>query len=213
MQVVSFEVGPLMENAYLLVDPVAREAIMVDPGDDGDRLVRAIEGSGASLEAIWLTHAHFDHIGAVGQLRRRFDVPVFLHEDDLALFDAGPMQAAAWGIPFAGDQAPRRRFREGDLVKVGRFSFEVMHTPGHAPGHVTLVGQGIALVGDCLFAGSVGRSDLPLASPADLDRSLARLAALPPETRVLPGHGPETTIGRELRTNPFLQHLAVSQRR
>jgi glyoxylase-like metal-dependent hydrolase (beta-lactamase superfamily II) len=205
VEVHRFEVGPLMENAWLVIDPATQDAALVDPGEDADRLIEAVEQSGVHLRAIWLTHAHFDHIGAVGEVRRRFDVPVWLHEADVPLFDAGPRQAAQWGLPFQPDRTPDRRFADGQTVELGHLSFRVMHVPGHAPGHVVLVGHGIALVGDCLFAGSVGRSDLPLANPRDLERSLAKLAALPPETRVLPGHGPETTIGAELRTNPFLR--------
>jgi glyoxylase-like metal-dependent hydrolase (beta-lactamase superfamily II) len=212
LEIQQFEVGPLAENAWLVVDRPSGVAALVDPGDEAQRLIEAVDHSGARLEAIWLTHAHFDHIGAVGALRRHFAVPVWLHEADVRLFEAGPSQAAAWGIPFQGDAAPGCRFHEGEPVTLGTLSFDVLHTPGHAPGHVVLVGHGVAFVGDCLFAGSVGRSDLPLANPMDLNRSLARLAALPGDTRVLPGHGPETTIGRELRTNPFLQHLGVARR-
>lgn len=207
VEVARFEVGPLAENAWLVVDRDTGDAALVDPGDEGPRLAAAIDDAGVRLVAIWLTHAHFDHIGAVRHVRERFGVPVYLHEADLPLFEAGPRQAAAWGIPFEGDVAPQRRYGEGDRVSAGTLAFDVLHTPGHSPGHVTLVGHGLALSGDCLFAGSVGRSDLPLSDPAALERSLVRLMALPPATRVLPGHGPETTVGREVGTNPFLLPL------
>jgi len=211
VRVERFTVGPLEENAYLVIDPDSGEAAMVDPGDEGDRLVTAVLDSGATLRAIWLTHAHFDHIGAVRAVRERFVVPVYLHELDLPLFMVGPRQAASWGLHVEGDDPPGERFHDGQELSLGSLSFRVMHAPGHSPGHVVLVGAGIALVGDCLFAGSIGRTDLPLSVPGDLDRSLVRIAALPPDTRVLPGHGPATTVGAEVRSNPFLQHLPIGQ--
>lgn len=207
LEVITFETGPLQENAYLVVDRTSGDAALVDPGDDGDRLIAAIAGANVRLGAIWLTHAHFDHIGAVRSVREHFEVPVFLHEADLEMFDAGPFQAASYGLPFAGDEPPGERLSEGQGLRVGGLSFTVMHTPGHSPGHVTIHGHGIALVGDCLFAGSIGRTDLPLGNGAELGRSLERIAALPPETRVLPGHGPATTIGAERRSNPWLHEM------
>lgn len=209
LQVTAFETGPLLENAYLVADRETGEGALVDPGDDADRLVAAIESDGVRLGAIWLTHAHFDHIGAVGPVRRHFRVPVFLHEADVPLFEAGPFQAASYGIPFEADETPAGRLEESQGLAVGGLSFRVMHTPGHSPGHVVIHGHGIALVGDCLFAGSVGRTDLPLGSARDLGQSLRRILALDPGTRVLPGHGPETTIREEQRSNPFLRELSA----
>lgn len=207
LEIIRFETGPLQENAWLVVDRASDDAAMVDPGDDGANLIAGIEAAGARLRAIWLTHAHFDHVGAVRALREHFGVPVSLHEADIPMFEAGPFQAASYGLPFDGDQAPSERFVEGQGVRVGRLSFTVMHTPGHSPGHVVLHGHGIALVGDCLFAGSIGRTDLPLGNAAELGRSLRRIVALPPETRVLPGHGPPTTIAEEKRSNPWILEL------
>lgn len=207
LEIIRFETGPLQENAWLVVDRASDDAAMVDPGDDGADLIAGIEAAGARLRAIWLTHAHFDHVGAVRALREHFGVPVSLHEADIPMFEAGPFQAASYGLPFDGDQAPSERFVEGQGVRVGGLSFTVMHTPGHSPGHVVLHGHGIALVGDCLFAGSIGRTDLPLGNAAELGRSLRRIVALPPETRVLPGHGPPTTIAEEKRSNPWILEL------
>jgi glyoxylase-like metal-dependent hydrolase (beta-lactamase superfamily II) len=210
VEVLTFETGPLQENAYLVIDRASRAAAMVDPGEDADILIAAVEKTGAQLKAVWLTHAHFDHVGAVKAVRRRFEVPVFLHEADIAMFEAGPFQAASYGLPFDGDETPKERFVEGQGLQLGGLSFTVMHTPGHSPGHVTIHGQGIALVGDCLFAGSIGRTDLPFGNIADFSRSLLRIVALPPETRVLPGHGPATTVGDERRTNPYILELLGS---
>jgi len=207
LDLVAFETGPLQENAYLVIDRDGRDAAIVDPGDDGDRLIAGVEQADARLRAIWLTHAHFDHVGAVKALREHFDVPVYLHEADVPMFEAGPFQAASYGLPFEGDETPRERFWEGQGLTLGGLSFTVMHTPGHSPGHVTVHGHGIALVGDCLFAGSIGRTDLPFGSTADLGHSLRRIVALPPETRVLPGHGAATTVGEERRSNPWILEL------
>jgi hydroxyacylglutathione hydrolase len=146
-------------------------------------------------------------VGAVRSLRTHFNVPVFLHADDLQLFEAGPFQAASYGLPFDGDIPPSERFVEGQGLTLGKLSFTVMHTPGHSPGHVVIHGNGIALVGDCLFAGSIGRTDLPLGNGGELAGSLRRIMALAPETRVFPGHGPETTIGAERRSNPYILEL------
>ena len=210
LEVVAFETGPLQENAFLLIDGESRDAAIADPGDDSDLLIEGIEQAGAHLRAIWLTHAHFDHIGAVKALRVHFGVPVYLHELDIQMFEAGPFQAASYGIPFDGDETPAERFVEGQGLRLGGLSFTVMHTPGHSPGHVTIHGHGIALVGDCLFAGSIGRTDLPLGNSVELGRSLRRIVALPPETRVLPGHGPMTTVAEERRSNPYILDLLAS---
>ncbi len=200
----SITVGPFQENCYLLVDEASRAAVLIDPGDEPGRLVDAVRRSGAALEAIWVTHAHLDHVGGIAGVKREWDVPVWLHHADAILYQMADRQAAAYGLPFESPPAPDREFTAGETVRVGGLAFEVMHTPGHAPGHVTLHGHGLAFVGDCLFAGSIGRTDLPLSNPAQLATSLERIAALPPETVVYPGHGPSTSIGEERRTNPFL---------
>lgn len=212
LEVVAFETGPLQENAWLVIDRDSREAAMVDPGDEGDRLIAGVEQADARLRAIWLTHAHFDHVGAVKALRAHFTVPVYLHEADVPMFEAGPFQAASYGLPFDGDVVPGERLVEGQGLRLGGLSFLVMHTPGHSPGHVTVHGHGIALVGDCLFAGSIGRTDLPFGNTAELGRSLRRIVALPPDTRVLPGHGPATTVSEERRSNPWILELLGGSR-
>ncbi|HEX7122569.1 MAG TPA: MBL fold metallo-hydrolase [Gemmatimonadaceae bacterium] len=209
MRVQAFVTGAFEANCYVVIDEPSGAAAIVDPGADGDDLVAAIRGLDATPQAVWLTHAHVDHIGAVAAVRRAWSVPVYLHPADLPLYRAGEAQAAAYGLWFEQPDDPDAWFADGQVLTLGSLRFEVMHAPGHAPGHVVIHGHGIALVGDCLFAGSVGRTDLPLANAADLDRSLARIAALPAETRVLPGHGAATTVGHEFRTNPFLAGRAT----
>ena len=197
-------VGAFEENCYLVVDPATNTAVLVDPGDEGERIVRVVRDSGVTLEAIWLTHGHLDHVGAILDVKRAWDVPVYLHALDLPVFDYAPRAAAMYGLPWTEQPRPDRDLADGMTLALGGLTFTVMHTPGHAPGHVVFHGHGVALGGDLLFAGSIGRTDLPLADPRAMTRSLARAAELPPETVVYPGHGPATTIGRELATNPFL---------
>ena len=203
-QVTGHVVGAFDETCWLVLDPATSRAVLVDPGAEGERLVRAVEASGATLDAIWLTHAHVDHVLGIAAVKRVWDVPIYMHPLDRPVFDRTELMAQMFGLPFDQPPLPERELAEGDVLTLGPLSFDVMHTPGHAPGHVTIHGHGVAFVGDCLFRGSVGRVDLPFCVPQDLTRSLERIAALPDDTVVHPGHGPETTIGHERRTNPFL---------
>lgn len=207
-------VGVFEENCYLVVDDERALAVLVDPGDDGAEIVRMVRASGATLEAIWLTHAHIDHIGAIAEVRRHFDVPVHLHPLDLPYYTRLSARAAEmYGVPFEQPDGPDHELADGDRLRCGSLEFTVMHVPGHAPGLVSFNGHGIALGGDLLFAGSIGRTDLPLGNPADMNASLARFATLPDETIVYPGHGPVTTLAHEKRTNPFLTGAARPVRR
>lgn len=206
-------VGPFQENSYLVADDAGR-AILIDPGDDGDVLLAMVRDSGVTLEAIWLTHAHIDHIGAVEAVRRVHDVPVHLHPADLPYYERLSARAAEmYGVSFEQPVAVPAELAEGAVLSCGALSFEVMHVPGHAPGLVAFVGHGVALSGDLLFAGSIGRTDLPLSDPFAMDASLERFATLPGETIVYPGHGPATNIATELRSNPFLSGRARSVKR
>jgi hydroxyacylglutathione hydrolase len=209
VKVARLTVGPFEENCYLIVDDDARRAVLVDPGDEPTRIARMVRDSRAELEAIWLTHAHIDHIGAVAALKREWDVPVYLHPADAPLYVAGATQASFYGLDFEQPGPPERTFADGDRLRVGGLEFEVLHTPGHSPGHVILHAAGVVLGGDLLFAGSIGRTDLPLSSPAAMEASLTRVMAyFADEVVVHPGHGPSTSIGRERATNPFLNSRA-----
>ena len=208
LSVAGLTVGAFQENCYLVVDPDAMQCAIVDPGAEPDRIIEAVERLGAQPVAIWLTHAHLDHIGAVSGLRRRWDIPVYLHPLDEPLYALASRQAALYGLPFDQPEPADRALGDGDVMELGALRFTVMHAPGHAPGHVVFHGHGIALVGDCLFAGSIGRTDLPMSNPRDLAASLDRIVALPDDTVVYPGHGPVTSIGAEAASNPFLTGVA-----
>lgn len=206
--ITSITVGAFQENTYLVADDVTRQAVLIDPGAEPDRVIAMVERSGAALAAIWLTHAHLDHVGALAGVKRRWDVPVFLHPADQPLYERAAQQAAAYGLPFEQPGPVERTLADGDVLDVGSMRFSVHHTPGHAPGHCVFLGHGVVLAGDLLFAGSIGRTDLPLSDPAAMQRSLERIASFAEQTIVYPGHGPETTIGEERATNGFLAGLA-----
>jgi glyoxylase-like metal-dependent hydrolase (beta-lactamase superfamily II) len=214
MKIDSRTVGVFEENCYLVVDEATGRGVVIDPGDEGDRIVEMIRAANIQLDAVWLTHAHLDHIGAVNAVTRAFDVPVRLHQADMPFYEQlSARSALMYGLPWDQPEATPEFLAEGDVVSCGNLRFSVVHVPGHAPGQVAFVGEGVALSGDLLFAGSIGRTDLPLSDPYAMDASLDRFGALPVDTVVYPGHGPHTTIGRELETNPFLSGRARALKR
>ena len=208
MIVTQITVGAFQENCYLVSDPDGDAIAIVDPGSEADRIIAEVEATGRKPQAIWITHAHVDHIGAIAPLKQKWNVPVWLHPLDEPLYRVGGRQAQLYGIPYDEPPPPDRSFAEGESLKLGSLELSIMHTPGHAPGHVVIHGHGNALVGDCLFAGSIGRTDLPFSNAAQLEASLQRIVSLPPETVVHPGHGDITTIGEERISNPFLNGTA-----
>ena len=203
-------VGPFQENSYLVTDQATRRSVLVDPGDEAARIVRMIRAADVEIDAIWLTHGHLDHIGAVAAITRQWKVPVLLHRDDLVLYRRATQQAAFYGIEFEQPADPDGEFTDGDVLSVGGSRFTVRHTPGHSPGHVAFVGENLMLGGDLLFAGSIGRTDLPLSNPEAMEASLALVSTFQPDIVVYPGHGPPTSIGAELATNPFLVGVRTS---
>lgn len=209
LDVITLTNGAFAQNCYILVDRDARDAVIVDPGEEADLFLRRIATERVTLKAVWLTHSHADHILGVAHVVETTGVPLYLHPDDRPLYDALPQQSAWLGLTPNVPPPPDQVLAHGIRLSLGGLTFEVRHVPGHSPGHVAFVGHGVAVVGDALFAGSIGRTDLPGGDAETLLTSIReQLLTLPDDTIVYPGHGPATTIGAERRGNPFLTGAA-----
>lgn len=202
---------PFLKNGFVVGCERTREAVVIDPGEEVDELVDAVARERLAVQAILLTHAHVDHITGVARAKQQFGVPIWLHRDDLFLYDRAVAQGQMFGLRVEPPPPPDRFYDGPGPIAFGDYDVFVHHTPGHCPGGVCLqVGRrgepGLDLfVGDTLFAGSIGRTDLPGGDYETLMRSIMTvLVAFGDEARVRPGHGPDTTIGHERRTNPFL---------
>jgi glyoxylase-like metal-dependent hydrolase (beta-lactamase superfamily II) len=204
MKIETLTVGPLEENCYLVIDESTNRAVLIDPGDEPELILEALRDSGATLESIWITHAHFDHVGGLAGVLREHPVPVHMHPLEQPLHERAVDSALRYGIRIDAPPPADRVLAEGDRIAVGSQELAVMHVPGHAPGHVAFYNDEVVFGGDCLFAGSIGRTDLDYGDRDTLDASVARIIALGDELTVYPGHGPATTIGRERTTNPFV---------
>jgi hydroxyacylglutathione hydrolase len=200
-------VGPFQENCYVIGDEETGTGALVDPGDEATRIALAVEQSGLEISQIIITHAHIDHVGAVAALVDEYACPVLMHAEAEPMLRQLPTQAMMMGLRFGKVPTVDRHIEDEEVLEVGGLRLRSLYTPGHAPGHLAfyLEDEGLVLSGDALFAGSVGRTDLFGGSMDLLLRSInERLLTLPDETRVLSGHGPETTIGEERAHNPFL---------
>ena len=204
MDIVGFETTPFATNCLVLREK--GQAVVVDPGEVRQDILDALDG--CTLHTVVNTHAHCDHCGGNAELIRRTGATLACHREDLGLLRSIEQQGAMFGVPFPPSPDPGRLLEEGDVIVVGDSQLTVFHTPGHSPGHIVLVGDGYVIAGDVLFAGSIGRTDLPGGNQARLLESIrSRLLNLPDDTLVYPGHGPTTTIAAERRSNPFLAGL------
>lgn len=201
-------VTPFQQNCSLVWHDAAREAAVIDPGGDLDALLARVDALDLKLTQIWLTHAHIDHAGGAGELAQRLSLPIVgPHQGDQYWIDALPQQSAMFGFPPAQHFTPTRWLNDGDTVTIGAHMLAVRHCPGHTPGHVVFHSPELqrAFVGDVLFAGSIGRTDFPGGNHDTLIASITgRLWPMGDATVFIPGHGPESTFGRERRSNPYV---------
>ncbi len=201
----SLTTGPLDVNCYLVWCGSTGRAVVVDPGGDPSLILSAVRKERLEVTMLLATHGHFDHVGGVARLAAELGAPFSLHRDDLPVLHQGELHAAHWGMPYERPPSPETLLRGGEELPIGRLRARVLHTPGHSPGGICLHLPGHVLTGDSLFAGSIGRTDLPGGSFEVLVSSIRKkLLTLPDETLVHPGHGPGSSIAAERAENPFL---------
>ncbi|MBA2662276.1 MAG: MBL fold metallo-hydrolase [Bradymonadaceae bacterium] len=202
----SLVVGPFQTNVYVVGCARTRQGAIIDAGGNASGLLELARGHDLEISKILQTHAHIDHVAALSEIKAQTKAPIYLHKTELPLYEAAPMQGAMFGFSITSLPPVDEFVAEQDLISVGELQARVLFLPGHSPGSVAFYfeKQGILFSGDVLFAGSIGRTDLPGGNVEQIKRSLARLKALPAATQILSGHGPQTTIGQELQFNPFL---------
>lgn len=208
LSIVSLTLGPVMTNTYIIADDISGEAVVIDPADEGKRIAQEIEKRGWHLVSIWLTHAHFDHIAGSAELADNSSPmpPIALHADDNQLWR---IQGGAgfFGMEIDPGPEPTIELKHGQVLNVGEYQFQVLHAPGHTPGHVMFYNQdeSVLICGDVIFQGSIGRTDLPGGDYDTLIRSIkTEVMNLPDDTVLLTGHGPQSKVGVERQYNPFI---------
>ena len=208
LSIVSLTLGPVMTNTYIIADDNSGEAVVIDPADEGKRIASEIEARGWHLISIWLTHAHFDHMGGTAELADNSTPmpPIALHADDNQLWriQGG---AAFFGMKIDPGPEPTIELKHGQVLNVGDYQFQVLHAPGHTPGHVMFYNktESVLICGDVIFQGSIGRTDLPGGDYDTLIRSInTEVMTLPDDTILLSGHGPQSNVGVERQYNPFI---------
>lgn len=203
----SLTVGPFATNVYVFACLETSQSVIIDAGGNAGGLLRLARSNDQTLIGIWQTHAHIDHVAALTEIKGESQAPIYLHKLDLPLYESAEQQGLMFGYPCPKLPPVDHFVEDGDVLTVGHFSAKVLLLPGHSPGSIAFYFEDLKTIfsGDVLFAGSMGRVDLPGASPAAMRKSLARLRTLPDDVRVLSGHGPETTIGLEKTRNPYFQ--------
>jgi len=207
MLIKSLIVGPLQVNCFIIADEKTGESMVIDPGDEPDRIIDIIKGNGLKVKYIICTHAHFDHVGGITEIKDETDAKIVIHQEERELYNSARDQAAFWGYELEPLPAPDMFVKEGDKIEIGHLSFEVFHSPGHSPGGICLYGGGVVFTGDTLFAGSVGRTDFYGGDINKLKKSFLRLMSLPPDTKVFAGHGPSSSIIKEKTGNFFMGEI------
>ena len=207
IEILQLPLGPLQTNCYLATCTETLETAVIDPSWDGRRIAAIASERGYPITHILLTHSHFDHVGGLAELKQETNAPIYIHPEAIAMLAHAPEAAARFNLTLPAPPQADQMLAEGDVIEVGQLKFEVLFTPGHAPGHVSfyLPQHNVIFDGDVLFQRSIGRTDFPGCDHATLMHSIReKLLVLPDETAVLSGHGPTTTIGQEKEWNPFL---------
>lgn len=207
MLIKSLAVGPLEANCFVVADEKTKEAMIIDPGDEPDRIIDIVKENGLKVKYIACTHAHFDHVGAIADIKHETEAKIIIHKDELEIYEGASDQAAIWGYELEPLPEPDMFVNEGDKLEIGDLRFEILHTPGHSPGGICLLGKGIIFTGDTLFAGSVGRTDFYGGDMNKLKKSFRRLMSLPLDTKVFSGHGLSSTIKEEKTDNFFMEEI------
>lgn len=206
MEFDSVIVGALETNCYLVYCPETLECAVVDPGAEAQKIFQLIAKKGLNPVVLLNTHGHIDHIGANRDIKERFNIPLCIHPSDKSMIENVQQSELIFFLEAKDSPSPDKYLENGDTVKLGKSSLQVIHTPGHSPGSVSFLGNGFLLSGDTLFYGGVGRTDLPGGSWHELEESIKnKILTLPDETTVLPGHGPTTSVGQERSLNPFVK--------
>ncbi len=199
-------VGPLFTNCYIVWDEGTGRGVIIDPGEEGEKILMKVSDIGVKIDNILATHCHFDHIAAVAQLKREIDANFLAHKKDLFFVEDGQASARRWGFDIEQPPNPDRFIEDGEKIAVGNLALDVLHTPGHSPGGVSFLHEGMVFAGDCLFQRSIGRTDFRKGSFEILENTIkTRLYTLPDDTIVYTGHGPVTTVGEEKMQNPFVK--------